>query len=83
MTHIVTQPQPEEFFCTECDGTDIIAEAYCSWDITTQKWSYYEVVDEGYDYCHDCNDQRIGGFRPITDVKSLAQIAINKQEELQ
>ena len=75
--------QPEEYYCTDCGGTNIVAEASCSWDITTQKWAYFEVEDEGYDYCHDCNDQCIGGFRPITDVKSLAQIAINKQEELQ
>ena len=83
MTHIVTQPQPEEFFCTECDSTDINAEAFCYWDITIQKWSYYEVINDGYDYCNDCKEERIGGFRPITDVKSLARIAINKQEELQ
>jgi len=79
----MTQSQPEEFFCTECDGTDIVAEALCYWDITTQKWSYYEVMVEGYDYCHDCNDRRIGDFRSITDVKSLAQLAIKKQEATQ
>ena len=82
MTHIVTQPQPEEFFCTECDGTDIIAEAYCSWDITTQKWAYYSVSDEGWDSCADCGHDS-SDYRPVTDIKSLAQIAINKQEELQ
>ena len=71
---------PEEFYCTDCGGTDITAEAYCYWDNVEQNWAYYEVVAEGYDYCVDCEDQRTGAFRPITDVKTLAQIAIKKEE---
>jgi hypothetical protein len=72
--------QPEEFYCPDCGGTDITAEASCSWDNAEQKWGYYEVKDDGYDYCMDCEDQRKGAFRPITDVKTLAQIAIVKSE---
>ena len=71
---------PEEFYCTTCGGTDIQAEAYCYWDVAAQTWAYYEVVDEGFDFCADCEEQTAGSFRPITDVKTLAQIAIKKEE---
>ena len=72
---------PEEFYCTTCNGTDITAEAYCVWDSVEQKWAHYEVVEEGYDYCETCMDQTTGSFRPITDVKTLAQIAIKQNEK--
>jgi hypothetical protein len=72
--------QPEEYYCTDCGGTDITVEAYCSWDNVEQKFAHFETADEGYDYCADCEDQRKGAFRPITDVKTLAQIAIVKSE---
>jgi hypothetical protein len=74
--------QPGEYYCTDCGGTNIVAEASCSWDITTQKFSHFEVSDGGWDSCADCGHDG-ADFRRITDVKSLAQIAINKQEELQ
>jgi hypothetical protein len=72
--------QPEEYYCTDCGGTDITVEAYCSWDNVEQKFAHFETADEGYDYCADCEDERKGAFRPITDVKTLAQIAIVKSE---
>jgi hypothetical protein len=72
--------QPEEYYCTDCGGTDITVEAYCSWDNVEQKFAHFETADEGYDYCADCEDERKGAFRPITDVKTLAQIAITKSE---
>ena len=71
---------PEEYYCTNCGGTNIIVEAYCVWDNVDQKWVHDEVMDEGYDYCSDCNEQTAGSFRPVTDVKTLAQIAINREE---
>ena len=82
MTHIVTQPQPEGFYCTKCGSDEMIAEAFCYWDITTQKWAHFEAKEDGWDSCADCGNAQ-GEFRPITDVKTLAQIAISKQEELQ
>ena len=72
--------QPEKYCCTACGGTNITVEAYCVWDNVEQKFAHYEVVDEGYDYCVDCEDQRTGAFFPITDVKTLAQIAIKREE---
>jgi hypothetical protein len=71
---------PHEYYCTGCGSTDITCEAYCYWDNVTQKFAYFEVVDEGYDYCGDCEDRSTGAFRPITDTKTLAQIAIQKSE---
>jgi len=70
---------PEEYYCTICGGTGLTVEAYCRWDNVTQTFAHHELADEGYDYCRDCNDQCRGDFRPITDVKTLAQIAIKKE----
>lgn len=75
----MTRP-PEEYYCENCGGTDITVEAYCYWDNVEQNFAHYETVDEGYDYCADCEDRATAEFRPITNVKTLAQIAI-KQEE--
>ena len=70
---------PEEYCCTNCGGTDITVEAYCYWDSVAQMWVHDQVISEGYDHCMDCDHER-GEFRPITDVKTLAQIAINREE---
>ena len=75
----MTQP-PEEYCCTDCGGTDITVEAYCYWDNVKQDFADFEVAAEGWDYCADCEDRATAEFRPITNVKTLAQIAI-KQEE--
>jgi len=72
--------QLEEYYCPDCGGTDITVEAYCYWDNVEQKFAHFETADEGYDYCAGCEDQCRGDFRPITDVKTLAQIAIEKEE---
>jgi hypothetical protein len=72
--------QPEEYYCTSCGSTDVIAEADCYWDNVTQKWAGFEVVYEGSDWCEACSSQRTGAFRPISDIKTLAQIAIVKSE---
>ncbi|MDB4725586.1 hypothetical protein OAF44_03595 [Akkermansiaceae bacterium] len=71
---------PEEYYCTNCGGPNITVEAYCVWDNVEQKFAHFETADEGYDYCADCEDQAHGDFRPITDVKTLAQIAIEREE---
>lgn len=73
--------QPEEFYCTYCGGTDITAEAYCYWDNVQQKFARYHKTEEGYDHCATCEDQAQSAFRPITDVKTLAQIAINQNDK--
>ena len=72
--------QPEEFYCTGCGSTDMTAEAYCLWDNVTQSYAGFKVVDEGNDWCEACSSHRTGYFRPITDIKTLAQIAIKKSE---
>ena len=71
--------QSEEYYCTSCGGTDIAIEAYCQWDVTTQDWAYLDLRDEALASCGDCYSETTA-FRPITDVKTLAQIAIKKEE---
>jgi len=70
---------PEEYYCTDCGGTNITVEAYCYWDNVTQTFAHFEAADEGWDNCTDCGHDG-ADFRPITDVKTLAQIAINREE---
>ena len=70
---------PEEYCCTECGSTNVIVEAYCYWDNVKQDFADFEAADEGWDNCADCGNDR-GEFRPITDVKTLAQIAIQTSE---
>lgn len=71
--------QPEEYCCTDCGGTNVSSDAWCSWDNATQDFANFEVADEGFDYCADCGHDG-AEFRPITDVKTLAQIAIKREE---
>ena len=71
---------PHEYYCTGCGSTDMTSEAYCQWDNVTQGYADFQVSDEGRDWCTECEDQSTGAFRAITDVKTLAQIAIGKSE---
>ena len=71
---------PEEYYCTNCGGTTVVTEAYCHWNPVNQCWELDTVMDGGYDYCNGCADETNGSFRPITDVKTLAQIDIKKEE---
>ena len=71
--------QPEEYYCTACGSTAVVSQAECKWDNVTQDFTGFYVADEGYVYCTECGHDG-AEFRPITDVKTLAQIAIIKSE---
>ena len=71
--------QPEEYCCADCGSTEVMVEAYCYWDNVTQRFAHYETADDGWDNCSDCGHDR-GEFRPITDLKTLARIAIKREE---
>ena len=75
----MTQSQPEEYYCTACGGTNIIVEAHCYWNNVKQDFADFEPAESGWDNCADCGNDG-AEFRPITDVKTLAQIAINREE---
>ena len=70
--------KPLENYCTKCGNTEIISEATCSWDVVTQDWTNYEVeLHDGNDECAVCYSKKCE-FRYVTDVKTLAKIAIHK-----
>ena len=71
--------QPQELYCTDCGSTNVKSFADCEWDVVTQSFSYFDVHSDD-DYCADCEDRATGKFRPITDLKTLAQIAIKREE---
>ena len=68
----------EEFYCTSCGGTDLIAGAYSNWDVAEQRFVLHSVDDEN-DYCNDCSKRVFGEFREVTNVKTLALLAIHKE----
>lgn len=72
---------PEGFYCTTCGGTNIQVEAECKWDEVRQDWGHFEVKDGGYDHCYDCDGECDADFREITDLKTLARIAIHTEEQ--
>jgi len=75
--------QPEEYYCTVCGGANMTVEVSYYWDNVTQTFAPFETADEGRSkggsYCAECGHVS-ANFRPITDVKTLAQIAIKREE---
>lgn len=73
---------PYKLACSRCGSTEIESQAVCYWNEVTQSFSDFRVEDGGSDVCTDCGGYR-AEFLPVTDVKTLAQIAIMKQEATQ
>jgi uncharacterized Zn finger protein (UPF0148 family) len=46
--------------CPQCDGQDIFREAFATWDMERQEWSY-----DGDDAIH-CPDCAYSGYRVVT-----------------
>ena len=71
---------PKEFYCPTCGGTNITSDARCKWDVVEQKFVLDYASRDEYDYCNDCNDQVDADFREVTDVKTLAMLAIRNAD---
>jgi hypothetical protein len=41
--------------CGRCGGENVLADAYCSWNVETQEWEVANVFDKGA-VCEDCKD---------------------------
>ena len=47
-----------EYYCDECDGTNVSVQGWLKWNIEKQKWNILSVgEDDLYDYCEDCKDE--------------------------
>ena len=44
--------------CSECDGQNVVADAYASWNVDTQQHEVDNVFDKGA-YCDDCESSEI------------------------
>ena len=79
MTDLVT------WVCSECGDPNIYSDWECQWDNELQVWvGRIEYSNQEY-YCDECNFSGTVAHkteRPL-NIKELAQLAINKQEELQ
>ena len=40
--------------CRDCGSTDVKADAYASWNVTTQAWEIIDLFDKGA-YCGGCD----------------------------
>ena len=71
---------PKEFYCTDCGGTNLTADAYCNWDVVKQTFVLHSASRDSYDYCNDCGEEVGADFREVTDVKTLAKLAIHNAD---
>lgn len=42
-------------YCTTCGSSDIVADAWVSWDEDKQEWVVYNVFDDYY--CNSCESE--------------------------
>jgi hypothetical protein len=66
--------QPTRWCCSRCGSEDVTVGAFAKWNVVKQEWQF------DLNWCSDCRADCIVEERPITDVKRLAQIAIEKGE---
>lgn len=45
-----------KFVCAACGEDDVTADAYASWDVTTQSWVVESIYDKGA-YCAACGGE--------------------------
>ena len=69
----------KEFYCPDCGGTNLTVDAQCNWDVVEQEFVLDSFLD-GYDFCNDCAEQVNGDWREVTDVKTLAKLAIHNAD---
>lgn len=43
----------EEPYCSDCNGNDVLIDAWGVWNIDTQEWDLDNTFDDGY--CKDCD----------------------------
>jgi len=70
---------PKELYCPDCGGTDLTVDGYCNWDVVEQKFVLYGPSRDEYDFCEDCSVHVHSEWREVTDVKTLARLAIHKE----
>lgn len=42
--------------CRECGSDDVLADAYASWDVESQRWEAEDVFDKG-SHCNACDGE--------------------------
>ena len=42
--------------CENCESTDVVADAYATWNVEEQKWELISTYDKG-SYCNSCDDE--------------------------
>jgi hypothetical protein len=51
--------------CNNCGGTDVVRDAWSSWDEDTQEWVLDNVFD--YEFCQDCESETTITDAPATE----------------
>ena len=52
-TRIVTKPV--RYVCAECGSSEVLADAWSQWDVTSQTWVLTSVLDANY--CIACDGE--------------------------
>lgn len=57
-----TESAPKEPICNHCGSTEVLADAWASWDIEKQEWVLHNVFDATY--CETCDGEVNITWRP-------------------
>ena len=72
--------QPMKYVCERCGSDNVSSEAYVNWNTRTQSWVFDVHIDEGTDWCNDCEEETTLDYVPITDLRTLAEYTIAKEK---
>jgi len=80
---------PIERYCTDCGSTDVELDATCKWDAVKQEFVDYSPGASGIvadvlkgledQWCNTCSKKTTAEVRYVTDLQTLAKIAIHKE----
>jgi hypothetical protein len=75
-------PNPVTWVCETCGSERVSVGAYATWNVVKQEWDYELEDNSSNDFCFDCFSEVVAE-KPVTDLKILAQIAINREQNRQ
>jgi len=65
--------------CAECEGENVVRDAWASWDVETQKWEASSVFDDAR--CEDCDREVSLNEVEIVDPRKAALDALSAAQD--
>ena len=66
----------KDYYCTECGSTDVVHTMDCRWDVVKQDFVDFDLQERRF--CRTCEAGVYCDWMEVTDLKTLAKIAIHK-----